>query len=66
MFRSLLSYIKLVRKKLVGFGSGRAAERSLNGLEWNIILWKAEKKKGVDQADCRISSGAPTVSQTTG
>ena len=36
------------------------------GLEWNIILRKAENREGVEEAGCKIYSGAPTVSQTTG
>ena len=33
------------------------------GLEWNILLRKAENR---EEAGCKIYSGAPTVSQTTG
>ena len=36
------------------------------GLEWNIILLKAENREGWEEVGCRITSGAPTVSQTTG
>ena len=33
------------------------------GLEWNIIL---REPQAVEEAGCKIFSGAPTVSQTTG
>ena len=36
------------------------------GLEWNIILRKAENREEWEEARIKIYSGAPTVSQTTG
>ena len=36
------------------------------GLEWKIILLKAENSEEWGEAGCKIYNGAPTVSQTTG
>ena len=43
--------------------------RQLQRLDWPWIEYhtaESREPRGVEEADCKIYSGAPTVSQTTG
>ena len=45
---------------------GQSDIKEWTGLEWNIIPRRAENRKEWKEAGCKIYSGGPTVSQTTG
>ena len=71
-FRNKIIIIILLLTVQGGRRRGRQRKRwednikEWTALEWNIILREAENREEWRKLGCKIYSGAPTVSQTTG